>query len=235
MGRKPISVAALLEREGYRPRTRSRATKRALSGVAAGAVLALGAVVGSLLLNHGASSTAGDTLASGSQSGGDIVLAESGTPYGTAQTSTTHAGTSATTPRTTPSASSGAPRVSQNGTHGATHGHTDDSVATGRGYTGYSGANRSTTSSPVTTTTGRTTTDAPTTTGAAPTTTAPTTTPPATTTDTTPSGSTSSTAPSTTSDTTTPPATTSSSGGGVLGTVTGTLDDVTAPVFNWFG
>jgi len=71
--RRPISVAQLLEREGYRPAARSRATRRALTGVAAGAVLALGAVVGTLLLNHASGNTAGDTLASGANIG-DVML-----------------------------------------------------------------------------------------------------------------------------------------------------------------
>ena len=71
--RRPISVAQLLEREGYRPAARSRATRRALTGVAAGAVLALGAVVGTLLLNHASGNSAGDTLASGANIG-DVVL-----------------------------------------------------------------------------------------------------------------------------------------------------------------
>ncbi len=73
--RRPISVAQLLEREGFRPADRTRATRRALTGVAAGAVLTVGAVVGSLFLNHGQTAPR-DTLASGSQSGGDIVLSE---------------------------------------------------------------------------------------------------------------------------------------------------------------
>lgn len=89
--RRPISVAQLLEREGYRPTVRSRRARRALSGVAAGAVLTLGAVVGSLFLNHGQRTT-GDLAASGmAQSGGDIVLAESNTPPGSAPTAATHA------------------------------------------------------------------------------------------------------------------------------------------------
>ncbi|HEX5119452.1 MAG TPA: hypothetical protein VFW65_30040 [Pseudonocardiaceae bacterium] len=97
--RRPISVAQLLEREGYRPTVRSRTARRALSGVAAGAVLTLGAVVGSLFLNHGQRTT-GDLAAAGmAQSGGDIVLAESNTPPGSAPAAT-HA-TAVTTPAST--------------------------------------------------------------------------------------------------------------------------------------
>jgi hypothetical protein len=246
VGRRPISVAALLEREGYRPAVRSRATKRALSGVAAGAVLALGAVVGSLLLNHGTTTT-GDTLASGSQSGGDIVLAESGAPFGTTHAGASQSGTVTTTRSGTSSATSrpttkpGAPQVSQNGTRntGSTSHHTDDSVATGRGYTGYTGTNSTTSGAANITATDPATPDAPTSTGAAPTTTT-TTTPPSTTTDTAPPSNSTSTTPPATTDTTppgttTPPPSTTTSGGGLLGAVTGTLDNVTAPVFNWFG
>jgi outer membrane biosynthesis protein TonB len=99
--RRPISVAQLLEREGYRPTVRSRTARRALSGVAAGAVLTLGAVVGSLFLNHGQRTT-GDLASAGlAQSGGDIVLAESNTPPGSAPSATHTA--AATTPAPTAS------------------------------------------------------------------------------------------------------------------------------------
>jgi hypothetical protein len=76
--RRPISVAQLLEREGFRPASRARTTRRALSGVAAGAVLTVGAVVGGLFLNHGQTSGR-DTLATAGldKSGGDVVLSES--------------------------------------------------------------------------------------------------------------------------------------------------------------
>jgi hypothetical protein len=233
LGRRPISVAALLEREGFRPTQRSKATRRALSGVAAGAVLALGAVVGSLLINHGATNTTGDTLASGGQSGGDIVLAESG-----AQPSATPGGTS-TTQATTPS-SVGATRTTHTtapttsrdlGGRTMTSTSRDDSDNSGRSGS----ANSPVTTTPSTGTTAPSTQSAPTTTNSAPTTTqsAPTS---GTTSNTTASGTATATSTPSTStppSSTTAPITTPSSGG-LLGGVAGSLNSVTAPVFNWF-
>src|SRR5882724_5585530 len=81
--RRPISVAQLLEREGYRPAARSRATRRALTGVAAGAV------VGSLLLNHASGNSAGDTLAAGSNIG-DVMLSNGNHQQAVAPAPKTH-------------------------------------------------------------------------------------------------------------------------------------------------
>jgi hypothetical protein len=233
--RRPISVAELFEREGYRPAQRSKATKRALSGVAAGAVLALGAVVGSLLLNHGGTTTAGDTLASGGigQSGGDIVLAETGP-----QSSTTAPSSASHTNPVTQGATAGATRTTTVRTSGSrvvtgtqrvgsvgNKGSGNHSPVSASSTTGTGGPVASTTS-----TTGATATN-PTTGQSTPTT--------GTTTTTTPTGSSS---PTTGTTTTTPPSTgssapttTTSGNGGLVGSVTGVLGDVTQPVFNWFG
>lgn len=217
--RRPISVAQLLEREGYRPAARSRATRRALTGVAAGAVLALGAVVGSLLLNHAGNNTAGDTLASGS-GGNEIVLgnhqpAVATYPKNVAQQQTS---TGTTTPQTVSAPST---------THVQTHPQTPARV-------------RPAVSDPVvpqSATRSATTTPATSTTQSAPTTST-TTTAPAT-------GTPSTNAP--VQPAPTPTSSAPSNGGGngngnnggllgaVTGTLTGTLNSVTQPVFSWFG
>ncbi|HEX5402443.1 MAG TPA: hypothetical protein VFX16_09095 [Pseudonocardiaceae bacterium] len=218
----------MLEREGFRPTERSRAARRALSGVTAGAVLALGAVVSTLFLNHGTQTTSGDTLASGAQSGGDIVLAES-SPTASAtvvRTAVATAGSHLPAKATVPDVRTMTPRK-----------------ATAPGNSGHVRVRQKRASTPATTApasqTQGTTRSAPTTTPAAP----------ATTTDTT-SNSTASTLPTTTASpttqsTTTPPATTTrtapptttsaADGGGLLNTVTGALNGITQPVFNWFG
>lgn len=240
--RRPISVAELCEREGYQPATRSRATKRALSGVAAGAVLALGAVVGSLLLNHGGPATAGDTLASGGigQSGGDIVLAETSpqtstvAPGGTHSTSPTTSTSGTATKSTTVVTTDGKRTWTGSAQHNTSVGnqgpgnHSPVSSATTK--SGTASITTGTTTTTTAPTTSTTTTTAPTTGTTAPTTgSTSTTTPPATTTP---------SSPTTGTTTTTPPSTTTGSSGdngGLLGTVTGVLGNVTQPVFNWFG
>ena len=218
--RGPISVAQLLEREGFQPATRSRATRRALTGVAAGAVLALGAVVGSLLLNHGTDNSNGDTLASGNQSGGDIVLAEGGqsntsvvTPATAAQVSTP-AGSVASNANAVPNSSTGRITIASRSTT-STHRVTTTTPASGTAGSGGT----------VTTTSTAATSSAPATTSSTPSTqSAPTTSASSSTTSNSAAGS-SSTA-------------TSSNNGGlvgdVAGTVSGTLSSVTTPLFNWF-
>jgi hypothetical protein len=226
--RRPISVAQLLEREGYRPAVRSRTARRALSGVAAGAVLALGAVVGSLFLNHGERTT-GDVASAGlGQSGGDIVLAESNTPTGAAPAATTHAAATTTAPQATTHHRTTTP--SATGTQTTRH-HTSASTSTASRQTAQAQAPAQSAS---TGTTNATTQPAPTTTATAPT--------KSTTTTTTPSSTTQSTQQSTTQSTqqtTTPPASSQPGDSGVLGNVGQgvgqILNGVTQPVFNWFG
>ena len=217
--RRPISVAQLLEREGYRPAARSRATRRALTGVAAGAVLALGAVVGSLLLNHAGNNTAGDTLASGS-GGNEIVLgnhqpAVSTYPKNVAQQ---QIGTSAST--TTPQ-SVGTPST----THAQTHPQTPVAAHPVVNSPVVPQSTRSATTAPTTSTTQSAPTSTTTTSPATGTT--PSTNPPA------------QPAPAPTSSTSTNGSGGSQNNGGLLGTVTGTLtgtlSSVTQPVFSWFG
>ncbi len=216
--RRPISVTELLEREGYRPAARSRATRRALTGVAAGAVLALGAVVGSLLLNHATGSTAGDTLASGSS--GDIVLNHGHSPAVVAPAAKSQPATNGTTT----SSNSAQPKVTQGGGRGVSS-HPVVVVPVQKPVT-----------APVTTQSTQSAPTAPTSTSTLSST--------APATGGTPSTSTSTTAPatSTPATSTTSPSTgtsSSTSNGGLLGavtgTLTGTLDSVTQPVFNWFG
>jgi hypothetical protein len=214
--RRPISVAQLLEREGYRPAARSRATRRALTGVAAGAVLALGAVVGSLLLNHASGNSAGDTLASGSKIG-DVVLSNGAHQQAIApapqSNSAGQVGSAAVADTTQP-------QIVQNGGQAATKPVTRFSTVpaqTGRTNAATPAAPNTTQSTPATS--GTSTTPATSSTAPAPSTN---TTPP----------------PSTTPTKTTPPSSGSGSsagGGGLLGTVTGTLNSVTQPIFNWFG
>lgn len=224
--RRPISVTELLEREGFRPQARSRATRRALSGVAAGAVLALGAVVGSLFLSHPVTTANGDTLASGSQSGGDIVLAESGTPssqvpsqsLGTATPAApAQAGPARTAPVQQHANGSSTPR--SDGTISGSWSPSSNTVT----------PNTNSASSHAVTQSPSTSQAAPSTQSAPPSSSAPST-----------ASTPSSSSPSTAS---TPPAASStnpnsnqqSSNGGLVGAVTGTLGDLTAPVFNWFG
>jgi hypothetical protein len=213
--RRPISVAQLMEREGYRPAARSRATRRALTGVAAGAVLALGAVVGSLLLNHATGNTAGDTLAAGSSA--DVVLGG-------------HQQAAAVSPRA----------ATQNGTKAISNvGQTPIAPNPGRVVTGQpvrtvtTPATGSTQSQPG----GTAQTPAP---AQAPVTPQSGTSTPTNPTSTTPTG----TKPTTTAPTASgggapAPSSSSSSNGGLLGavtgTLTGTLNSVTQPVFSWFG
>lgn len=213
-----------MEREGYQPATRSRGTRRALTGVAAGAVLALGAVVGSLLLNHGTATTTGGTLASGSQSGGDIVLAETGSPSSSTPVQSTpqaaqpaNTGATANVTHTGTVVRSGS---TGNATGGGTTTYTHQSTAVPARPAGgtasttpASKTGTGTASAPAATSTPATSTSTPTTQSA-----------PAT-----------STATSGNSAATSTPSTTTSSNGGLLGTVTGTLSNVTNPLFAWFG
>lgn len=244
--RHPISVAALLEREGFEP-VRRRAARRALSGVAAGAVLTLGAVVGSLFLNHGRTTT-GDTLAAGGfvKSGGDVILAET-SPSGTSPAPHAQPGVVASPHQAAPGQTHPAGHAPVGTTSAtvqrpvATPHKSDRSVTTGdSGGSPVAGAasvapatTSSSTGSP-----GSSTQSAPSSTQSAPTGTS---TPPtsSTTTTGTPSTGTPSTSTTPPSSTTTPPTSTTppttTQGGALLGGVGDILGDVTQPVFNWFG
>lgn len=223
--RRPISVTELLEREGFRPQARSRATRRALSGVAAGAVLALGAVVGSLFLSHPVTTANGDTLASGSQSGGDIVLAESGTP--SSQVPSQSLGTA--TPAAPAQAGPARTAPVQQHANGPSTPRSDGTIS------GSWSPSSNTVTPNTNSASSHAVTQSPSTSQAAPSTqSAPPSSAPST------ASTPSSSSPSTAS---TPPAASStnpnsgqqSSNGGLVGAVTGTLGDLTAPVFNWFG
>lgn len=217
--RRPISVAQLMEREGYRPAARSRATRRALTGVAAGAVLALGAVVGSLLLNHTTGNTAGDTLAAGSSA--DIVLgghqqAAAVSPQAATQNGTKAISNVGKTPV--------APNPGRVVTGQPVRTVTTPATGSTQSQPGGTAQTPAPAQSPVTPQSGTSTPTNPTPTaptGAKPTTTAPTV-----------SGG-----PS--GGGTPVPSSSSSSNGGLLGavtgTLTGTLNSVTQPVFTWFG
>lgn len=216
--RHPISVADLLAREGYKPSVRERMARRTLTGVAAGAVLALGAVAGSLLLNHGTPNTTGGTLAAGTSNG-------TFQQYGDAAAST------ATSPSQQQSTTTDAPPV-------APMVHT----VSGSPVAGSAGKAK-TVDVPARTTTSRAATapvsSAPST---APTSSVPAASAPA------PSSSAPAssapvssqpTAPAQPPSSTSTPPPSSGGNGGLLGTVTGTVTgvvgSVTQPVFSWFG
>jgi hypothetical protein len=224
--RRPISVAQLLEREGYRPAARSSATRRALTGVAAGAVLALGAVVGSLLLNHGATATTGDTLAAGAVNGG---IGQSGNTATVPQSGSTTIGTAAQTQPTTNTGTAAtvntAPKAASSGTQTGTTRSGGTMTPTHTQPQTQQPATQSASAKPVTTPVTPATQSAPTGTTAA-------TTPTTTMAAGTPASTTTTTAPTKTNS-----GGSSSPGllGSLTGTLTGTLDAVTQPVFTWFG
>jgi hypothetical protein len=232
--RRPISVAQLLEREGFRPTERSRAAKRALSGVTAGAVLALGAVVSTLFLNHG-QTTSGDTLASGAQSGGDIVLAESspaaGAPVSAARTAVATAGSHLPAKITVPDVTTVAPaKAAVPDNSGHVRVQQNRATAPAKTTPATSQTQAAMQSAPATTTPAAPATT-PDTTSNATASTVPTAPLPPTTTTTAPPTTTTTPPPATT----TPPAPSTTTDSGLLGNVTGALDGVTQPVFNWFG
>jgi hypothetical protein len=235
--RRPISVTELLEREGYRPQARSRATRRALSGVAAGAVLALGAVVGSLFLSHPSATTPGGTLASGGESGGDIVLAESGAPQHVTTTPQVPSQSLATVPSSAQANGSNSARSGQGVQQLSQRSNTSSGAQGTISGSWHPGTNKVTPSP--TTSSSHAVTQSPATTGqSAPTTqSAPSTSQPQQTTPSSPSTSQQSntTTGSSSSTSGSPSGSASSGNGGLLGTVTGAVNDLTAPVFNWFG
>ena len=84
MDERPISVGELLRREGHQSESHDSQARRALGGVAVGAVLAFGAVVGGLVL-HNAGATpsdmpvAGGASAGGAGFNGSVPVASTGT------------------------------------------------------------------------------------------------------------------------------------------------------------
>lgn len=227
--RRPISVTELLEREGFRPQARSRATRRALSGVAAGAVLALGAVVGSLFLSHPVTTPNGDTLASGSQSGGDIVLAESGTPSSQVPSQSLGTPAPAAPAQANPARSAPVQQQATGSSTGSSTSRTDGTISgSWSPSTNTVTPSTNSASSHAVTQSPSTSQAAPSTQSAPPSSSAPST-------ASTPSSSSPSTASTPPASSTNPNANQQSSNGGLVGAVTGTLNDLTAPVFNWFG
>jgi hypothetical protein len=209
---RPISVAALLKREGHDTPSQEGMTRRTLTGVAAGAVMVFSAAVGSLLLHHGDTPTG--TLA-GSANGD--VLAADGTVAGqpaAAQPSTQTSTHVASTPAATPKSVTIAPKTDT--THRAT-GNTAPVVSTPattptNGSTSGSTASTQSASTPSSSTPSSSSSSSSTSSNTG--------------------GSTSSSTPSSSSSS---GSTTTSNNGGLVGTVTGVVGDVTAPVFSWFG
>jgi hypothetical protein len=209
MPTRSIPVGELLRREGHASVARAFHRRRGvLVGVAAGSVLAIGAAVGSLLIGHSDGNANG--LASGTSGSGAQVPND-----GTGAISTTTGSSGGyqqhqATPNVAPMAQV-TPQTQARLPH-ASHTHS------GQATSGTTPAAPSTSTQSQTTAPSTGTTTAPTSpsTGS-------------------PSTGTTSTPPSTSTPptTTTPPS--SGNGGGLLGTVTGTLGSITQPVFNWFG
>jgi hypothetical protein len=231
MNERPISVGELLRREGQQSESHDSQARRALGGVAVGAVLAFGAVVGGLVL-HNAGATpsdmpvAGGGTAGGAGFNGSVPIASAGTIGSHAPQVRSAANTSTTTPASTQRG------TTPNGTTPV--GAVGNSVAPTTDPQSFPSS-----SGTLPTTTGSA--SASTSTGSTSTSTGSTTTP-----HTTGSG-TSTTSPSSTSTGSTTTTTSNSGGGGssngnggnggggLLGTVGSTLGSVTQPVFNWFG
>lgn len=212
--RRPISVAQLLEREGYQAAAREAMARRTLTGVAAGAVLVFSAVVGGLLL-HPSGTGANNTLASGAQNGdfsppngGAVPASSSSAPQSSAPTDT---GSSVQPVANLSTTTTPAPAPHN------THGTGAPSGSTGT---------RASTSTPTQGTATQPTN--PTSASSSPTTQS----------TTAPTSSTSSTSPANSSTSTNgsaSPNTSTSANGGLLGTVGNVVSGVTQPVFNWFG
>lgn len=230
MNERPISVGELLRREGQQSESHDSQARRALGGVAVGAVLAFGAVVGGLVLHNAGASPTDMPVAGGGTAGaagfnGSVPIASTGTigshspqVQPAANTTVTNQGT-AQHPNT--------PNGSNGSNGNALGGAASNSVAPTtdpQSYPSSSGTLPSSTgSSSTSTTTGNTTTGSTTTShnsGGGSTT------------------GTSSSNPSTSTGSTTTSSNSgggSNGGGGLLGTVGSTLGSVTQPVFNWFG
>jgi hypothetical protein len=221
MDERPISVGELLRREGQASEPRDSQARRALGGVAVGAVLAFGAVVGGLVLHNAGAAPSDMPVAGGGSAGGmgfngSVPVASTGTigsnsPKIQPAANTTNTSVAGNQNGTTPSSVGGS---ALGGAPSKTIAQTTDPT-----YPSTSGTLPTTTGS---TSTGATSTGTSTT-----------------------SHSSGSTNPSTTSSnpgsTSTGTTTTGSNGGGsnggggLLGTVGNTLGSVTQPVFNWFG
>ena len=209
---RPISVAALLRREGHDGPSQEGMTRRTLTGVAAGAVMVFSAAVGSLLLHHGdtptgavAGSANGDVLAA------DGAIAGTSTPAANQQSLPTSSYTT-TAPAATPKVNTIPKTVTHSRATANAPATTQAPVATTSQAPASSSAPASTAAP---SNSGSTSTSTPSSTAG---------------------NSSSSATPSTSSSSTT------SSNGGLLGTVTGTVTGVLSGVnnvanstFSWFG
>ncbi|HJP80451.1 MAG TPA: hypothetical protein VJ914_39630 [Pseudonocardiaceae bacterium] len=228
MAERPISVGELLRREGQQSETHDSQARRALGGVAVGAVLAFGAVVGGLMI-HNAGATpsdlpvAGGGAAGGAGFNGSVPIASTGTigsntPKVQPAANTTTTANSPTTQRnsTTPSSvgtalGGGAARNNQVAqTTDPSYPSSSGTLPTSTGSTS-TGSTSTGTSTSGSTSTQKGSTN-PGTSSANP-------------------GSSSST-PTTGSN---GGGSGSGDGGGLLGGLGSTLGSVTQPVFNWFG
>ena len=212
---RPISVAALLKREGHDGPSQEGMTRRTLTGVAAGAVMVFSAAVGSLLLHHGDTPT-GAVAGSGN---GDVLAADGAIAGTTTPAANQQSLPTSTYTTTTPAAAT--PKVNTNiapktVTHSRT---TTNAPATTQAPVATTSQAPATSSAPATTANpgkgGSSASSAPSSTA----------------------GNSSSASPSTGSSSTTTP-----SNGGLLGTVTGTVtgvlngvNNVASSTFNWFG
>jgi hypothetical protein len=222
MGERPISVGELLRREGHQSESHDSQARRALGGVAVGAVLAFGAVVGGLVL-HNAGATPSDMPAAGGGTAGgvgfngSVPVASTGTIGSNSPKIQPAANTTTVNPGIT-TQRGGAPNNSGRALGGGAVGTTVDPTPDSS-FPGTSGT--------LPTSTGSTSTGTSTSTGSTST---------GTSTGTSKPGSTSSSSGTTTGSTPTSTGSNSGSGGGgLLGAVGSTLGSVTQPVFNWFG
>ena len=228
MDERPISVGELLRREGHQSESHDSQARRALGGVAVGAVLAFGAVVGGLVL-HNAGATpsdmpvAGGGTAGGAGFNGSVPVASTGTIGSHSPQVLPAANTTATNPGTVQHGTT--PNGGSNGN--ALGGAASNSVAQTTDPQSYPSS-----SGTLPTTTGSSSTS--TSTGSSSTSTGSTTTSHG-------SGSTTGTSSSNPGSTSTGTTTTGTNsgggngGGGLLGAVGSTLGSVTQPVFSWFG
>lgn len=220
MPTRSIPVGELLRREGHASVARAFDRRRGvLTGVAAGAVLAIGAAVGSLVIGH--SDSGANALASGA-SGAGALVPEDGAGAIAASTGGSSAQAGPQQQQVTPNVAPMAqvtPRAATPRAPQANHQPVRTGAAPGAPTAATSttrSAQPSTSTPPSASSPGTGTTSAP----------------PSTSSSSSPS---SSSTPSTPPSTTTPPSSGSGNDGGLLGTVGGVLGGVTQPVFNWFG
>ena len=221
---RPISVGELLRREGHQSESHDSQARRALGGVAVGAVLAFGAVVGGLVLhNAGATGTdmpvAGGGTAGGAGFNGSVPVASTGTIGSNTPRVQPAANTTTTNPGPgTQTQHGSSPNKSGSALGGGAAGTTVDPT-TDPSFPGSSGTLPTSTGS---TSTGTSASGTSTST-------------PHTTTGTGTSTSNPGTSTSQPTSTSTGTSTSSGDGGGLLGAVGSTLGSVTQPVFSWFG